>query len=442
MRRSLVAALRATVLPAAVLAATVAFLPSCSAKPALSGTIKVLLWDDPLAKVIQENIPEFEKKTGCTVEVEMVAPPQVLSKTAVGVTGDGTDYDVVPMDEGNIPAFASLMKPFAELPDGKVFPRTSLDSVTPAMLDVGTWDGKLVAFPINGNLYVWFTRMDLIGNKALSDEFSAKHGYGLKVPDTFKELEEMAAFLREKGVSGGFGPFNGGAAGVHAEAVWAWESFGTQFIEWKGGKPAVVLDEGKAVQGMDFYKRMMALSPKGSETWAHNERLASFCTDPKGVFSQFHWPSFISSYENPDKSTVAGKIAYSAPPAGPARRVAVRGAWCVGVPKASKNHQLAAEFVYWWTSKEIAQKLVDSNLIPARTDVLSDAKNASGKPWLAAVAESMKYAVARPRLKEVPQIQDIVKKYWVMGITGQMPTVDAVRAIAKETGDVISKAGY
>lgn len=404
-------------------------------------SVKVLLWDDPLAKIIQENIPDFEKATGYKVEVEMVAPPQVLPKTAVGVTSSSSDYDVVPIDEGNIPAFASLMAPYDGLPDGKVFKKTPKDSVTPAMLDVGIWDGKLIAFPINGNIYVWFTRKDLIENAQYKKDFKAKYGYDLQVPQTFKQLEDEAAFFVSQGL-GGFGPFNGGPAGVHAEAVWAWESYGTSFINWVGGKPKVVLDEAKAVQGMDFYKRMMALSPKGSETWAHNERIASFCTDPKGVFTQFHWPSYIATYEDPDKSLVAGKIAYTAPPAGPAKRVAIRGAWAVAVPQAAKNKAGGAEFVYWWTSKAISAKVVEGNAIPARSDVLLDAKYAKSKPWLAAIADSMKYAVARPRLKEVPQIQDIVKKYWIMGITGQMPTADAVKAIVKETNDVIAKAAY
>ena len=71
-------------------------------------TVKVLLWDDPLSKIIQANIPDFEKATGYKVEIEMVAPPQVLTKTSVGVTASSSDYDVVPMDEGNIPVFASL----------------------------------------------------------------------------------------------------------------------------------------------------------------------------------------------------------------------------------------------------------------------------------------------------------------------------------------------
>ncbi len=415
---------------------------SCIAFGALSAqSIKVLLWDDPLTKIIQSNIPDFEKATGYKVEVEMVAPPQVLPKTAVGVTSTSSDYDVVPMDEGNIPVFASLMSPYDSLPDGKVFKKTPKESVTPAMLDVGIWDGKLIAFPINGNIYVWFTRQDMVDNPKYKAEFKAKYGYDLTVPATFKQLEEEAAYFTSIGI-GGFGPFNGGPAGVVAEAVYMWESFGTSFINWVGGKPKVVLDEAKAVMGMEFYKKLMTLSPKGSETWAHNERIAAFCADPKGVFTQFHWPSYIASYENPDKSLVSGKITYSAPPGGPAKRVAIRGAWAVGVPLAAKNKAGAAEFVYWWTSKAISQKVVEGNAIPARTEVLQDPAYAKNMPWLAAIADSMKYAVARPRLKEMPQIQDVVKKYWIMGITGQMPTVDAIRNITKETNDIIAKAAY
>lgn len=193
---------------------------------------------------------------------------------------------------------------------------------------------------------------------------------------------------------------------------------------------------------MEVYKKLMAISPKGAETMAHVERQAAFCADPKGVFTQFIWPAQIASYEDPDKSLVAGKILYSAPPAGPNGRYAVRGTWAVNIPTASKNMDAAAEFVYWWASKDIASWLVEKNTVPARTDALTDPKFAKSKPWLAAIAESMKYAAARPRFKEVAQVQDIVKKYWIMGITGQLPTDQATQKIIDETNDVLKKAGY
>jgi len=405
-------------------------------------TVNVLFWDDAYPRALMQWIPEFEQATGYKVNVEILQPPQVFTKTSVAVTPTTTDYDLVCVDEGNIPLFASLFETYDKWPAGKKYPKLDPKTVTPAMLDVAQWGGKLVGLPINGNLYVWMTRKDLIENPAYKTEFKAKYKYDLGIPQTFQQTLEMGTFFNEKGISAGFGPFNGGPAGVFGEAIFMWSGFGTTFIDQSSGKPKVTLDPKKGAEAMEFYKKLMAISPKGAETMAHAERQAAFAADPKGVFSMFIWPAQIAGYENPDKSLVAGKIAYSAPPAGPnGKRYAMRGTWAVNIPLASKNKAAAAEFVYWWGSKDIAMRLVEANTVPARTDALSDPKFA-GKPWLAGIAESMKYAAARPRFKEVAQVQDIVKKYWIMGITGQMPCPDAVAAIVKETNDVLAKAGY
>ena len=406
-------------------------------------TINVLFWDDAYPRTLMERIPEFEKATGIKVNFEILQPPQVFTKTSVSVTKERTDYDLVCVDEGNIPLFASLMLPYDQWAPGKVFKKVDPNTVTPAMLDVAQWDGKLIGLPINGNLYVWMTRKDLVENPKYKADFKAQYGYELTIPQTFQQLLDTGTFFQKNGiVSGGFGPFNGGPAGVFGEAIFMYESYGTKFIEWKGGKPVLVVDKAKAIQGMEVYKKLMAISPKGAETMAHVERQAAFCADPKGVFTQFIWPAQIASYEDPNKSLVAGKILYSAPPAGPNGRFAVRGTWAVNIPTASKNRDAAAEFVYWWASKDIASWLVEKNTVPARTDALTDPKFAKSKPWLAAIADSMKYAAERPRFKEVAQVQDIVKKYWIMGITGQMPTDQATQKIIDETNDVLKKAGY
>ena len=404
--------------------------------------INVLLWDDPYPKALAAMLPEFEKATNIKVNIEMLQPPQVLTKTAVAVTATSTDYDVVGIDEGNVPVFASLLLPFDQWAKGKVYPKTDPKSVTTKMLSIGTWNSVQLGIPINGNLYVWMTRKDLIENPTYKTQFKAKYGYELGVPKTFKELLEMGTFFNENGIAAGFGPFNGGPAGVLSEAVFMWESHGTKFIDYTGGTFKVVLDEAKAIEGMEFYKKLMAISPKGAETMAHVERQAAFAADPKGVFSMFIWPAQIAAYEDPNKSLVAGKIAYSAPPAGPRGQAAVTGAWAICIPKASKNADAAAEFVYWWSSKAVADKLVQANTIPARTESLTNPAFVASKPWLPALAASMNVAASRPRFKEIGQVQDVVKKYWIMGITGAMPTKDAVQAIVRETNDILKKAGY
>lgn len=404
--------------------------------------INVLLWDDPYPRALMQMLPEFEAATNIKVNVEMLQPPQVLTKTAVSVTATSTDYDVVGVDEGNVPVFAQLLEPFANWPEGRVYPRTDLGSVTEKMLNIGTWDGQQLGVPINGNLYVWMTRRDLIENPTYRQQFRAQHGYDLRVPQTLDELLTMGRFFHSNGIAAGFGPFNGGPAGVLSEAVYMWHAFGTNFIDVVDGTYRVVLNEDRAVEAMNFYKELMTISPPGAETMAHVERQAAFAADPKGVFSMFIWPAQIAAYENPDTSMVAGKIAYSAPPAGPRGHGAVTGAWAMVIPRASANKEAAAEFIYWWSSQSVAERLVQANTIPARTDALTNPQFTSAKPHLPALAASMEVAISRPRFREIGEVQDVVKARWIEGITGRRDTREATRLIIQETNAILQRAGY
>ncbi|TVR05419.1 MAG: extracellular solute-binding protein [Spirochaetaceae bacterium] len=415
--------------------------PQAAAQP-VTREINVLLWDDPYPRALAAMLPEFEAATGIRVNIEMLQPPQVLTKTAVSVTANSTDYDVVGIDEGNVPVFAELLLPFAQWPQGQVFPKTDPASVTPKMLNIGTWDGVQLGIPINGNLYVWMTRKDLIENPDYRRRFRAEYGYDLGVPETLDQLLDMGTFFHSNGIANGFGPFNGGPAGVFSEAIYMWHAFGTDFINFVDGTFKIVLDEDRAVEGMEFYKKLMAISPPGAETMAHVERQAAFAADPKGVFSMFIWPAQIAAYENPDTSMVSGKIAYSAPPAGPRGHGAVTGAWAITIPRASRNQEAAAEFIYWWSSQEIASRLVEANTIPARTDALTNPAFVAAKPHLPALAASMDVAISRPRFREIGEVQDVIKLRWTEGITGARDTREAVRMIVRETNEILRRAGY
>jgi len=404
--------------------------------------INVLLWDDPYPRALMAMLPEFEAATNIKVNIEMLQPPQVLTKTAVSVTATSTDYDVVGIDEGNVPVFASLLEPFNAWPQGRVYPKTDLSSITEKMLNIGNWDGQVLGVPINGNLYVWMSRKDLIENADYNRQFRAQYGYDLKVPETLDELYEMGSFFHSNGIANGFGPFNGGPAGVLSEAVYFWNSYGTDFINVVDGTYKVVLDVDRAVEAMEMYKKLMTISPPGAETMAHVERQAAFAADPKGVFSMFIWPAQIAAYENPDTSMVSGNIAYSAPPAGPRGQGAVTGAWAISIPSASQNKDAAAEFIYWWSSQEVADRLVAQNTIPARTAALTNPALVATKPQLPALADSMAVAISRPRFAEIGQVQDVVKLRWIEGITGARSTREATELIIRETNEILQKAGY
>ncbi|ABR30227.1 hypothetical protein [Thermosipho melanesiensis] len=53
-----------------------------------------------------------------------------------------------------------------------------------------------MGLPINGDIYVWMTRYDLI--EEYKDEFKKQYGYEMGIPKTFDELIDMVKFLKTK----------------------------------------------------------------------------------------------------------------------------------------------------------------------------------------------------------------------------------------------------
>jgi multiple sugar transport system substrate-binding protein len=168
----------------------------------------------------------------------------------------------------------------------------------------------------------------------------------------------------------------------------------------------------------------------------HGERIGAFSDGL--VFSMFQWPGIVPSHENEDESMVAGNIVYTAPPAGPARRAAVRGCWIFGIPKASKNQAAAAEFAYWVNNYEVGLKLAEEGMTPVRTDLLEELS--TEKPWYTGMAEAGKFAVSRPnRSTHYPEYSDVIKTNWLAAVTNKMTPEEAVEATINGLNELLEK---
>lgn len=399
-------------------------------------TIKVLAWDDALTQALKDGIPEFEKKTGIKVVLELVPSGNLLQKIGVGVGLDKTDYDLVTVDEPFVPSLAHLMLPFNSWFGGKVYKKPNLNIFAPNAFEAAQWGGVFVGMPINANVYIWITRKDLINDSKYKNEFKSKYGYDLGVPKTFKELRDMAEFFHSKGIYG-FAPFTKQTEGSTAEAIFMFEAFGTSPLTVQGGKVVVSLDEKKAVEAINFYKELLKFSPPGALDMGHAERIAAF--NQGKVFTMFQWPALVPQHEDPNNSLVAGKIIYSAPPVGPVKGSAIRGCWVLAMPNSSKNKEAAAEFAYWWASLETGQKLIPKGFTPARVDLLLNPNYNKDRPWFKAIFDSMKNAVARPRFTRYPEASQIIRDNWLAAISGKVKPEEAVRKMIDELNDLLKK---
>ncbi len=404
---------------------------------AMGSTIKVLAWDDAHTQAWVEHLDEFEKATGIKVDLELIPSGSMLQKTALNVTENKANYDLVAIDEGNVAKFADLLVPYSLWPEGKDFAKVTVGEIPEALFAAGEWKGEIVGIPINGNVYVWITRKDLVENEEYQKEFKEAYGYDLAVPETFEQLLDMSKYFVDKGIYG-FAPFTSSSEGATCEAVLFFEAFGTPVLEMVDGQYEVALDKEKAVEAIEFYKDLMEFSPPGAKNMGHAERIAAFSDGL--VFSMFQWPGIIPSHENEDESLVVGQIVYTAPPAGPAKRAAVRGCWILGIPEASDKLAEAAEFSYWLNSHDAGMVLAESGMTPVRTDLLTDPKLLAEKPWYQGMADSGIYAVSRPnRATYYPEVSEQIKLNWLAAVTEEVTAEEAVDNMVVEIQEILDK---
>lgn len=404
---------------------------------AYKATINVLLWDDALTQALKAGLPDFEKQTGIKVNLELVPSGTLLQKTLMSITAQNADYDLVAVDEPNIPMVGPLLLPFDQWPETKVYFRPDMNDIMPLAFAAGQWKGAFLGLPVNANIYVWLTRRDII--EKYRDEFKAEYGYEMRVPQTLNELLDMSKFLAKKGIYG-WAPFTKPTEGATCEAIWMFESFGTKVLQVDENGYRVILDKDKAIQAINFYKELLKYAPEGALDMGHAERMAAFSSGK--VFSMFNWPALIPDLENPEKSLVYGKIEYTEPPAGPEKRAAIRGAWIVAIPKAAKEKQAAAEFAYWWMSIETGKKLIPKGLTPARESLLKDPEFLKNRPWFIGIYRSLQYAVERPRFEHYPEVSSIIRTHWLNAISNRVAPEEAVDRMVEEINELLKKYGY
>lgn len=415
------------------------FTQGFAAKPHEGRVLKVLVFKDTHSQAVAENVKEFESITGAKVVFDMIASNTMATKTGTDQAAGGT-YDLYAVDEPFMPQLSSFFLPVSSWPKPKVIPaaEVALDRFLPAAIHGGEYKGKAYGLPINGNVYVYAVRKDLLGDAAEAKKFKARYGYDLAIPRTTAQLRDVAEFFTRPPRLYGFAPFTKISEGTTVEAMWILSTFGTRILD---DELKLVLDVKKATQAFQFYLDLMKFAPPGATAWHHAERMAAYS---KGTIAQFMtWPSFIKDLENPDKSLVVGKTACSLPPAGPAGKSSpVAGTWTVAIPRSSKEQALASEFAAWWASSTFGRKLVAHGMNPARRDLLSDPALVKENPWFPHLLASFEVAIVRPRFPAYKQISDAISLHFTNMIAGRETPAAAAAGLHADVSALLAKTRH
>lgn len=326
-------------------------------------------------ETIKQVLPEFEEKTGIKVIVEDYAQDEFMSKRLVDLSSGAGTYDLVMMDSACTQAaqagWIENLEPWFQRRDLVDLESYDIDDIAPSWKLAFTYKDDLYAIPVSGEKQMLFYRTDLFEE------------HGIKVPETFDEVYAAAEYFKKIMPAGIL------LRGQKIHTV----SNCTGVIWSYGGKIADSLDYNyavfntpEAVAGADMYTTLARkFGPAGIENYTWYECVSDFQQGKAPMFLDMS--VFMSQFEDPQASTVAGKVGYAPMPAGPAGSKPTGGAWAMSMSSSSKNKDAAWLLLSWLTSPETSKELAAISGVASRVSALSsdEIKEAFPEDWLTAL---------------------------------------------------------
>jgi multiple sugar transport system substrate-binding protein len=327
-------------------------------------TINLLFAKHPMADSYIANLPGFTEKTGIKANYDTLPEEEFFQKLRTDLsTGQGT-YDAFMLGPPNNWQFAApgWISPLDDYINNPALTEASydLDDFYPAALGVNRWakdgngEGQLWSIPANEEGYCLFYRKDILKEA------------GIDVPQTFDELISAAKELDGKSFGGK--KVDGFVARGDKTFPTIGSGYSTAFlgygaIDVEDGK--VVVNSPEGVKATEKWAEVMSYAPDNVGTFTWYEAMNHFAAGNAAFFIDADHMS--ETFENPDSSSVVGKVGYELMPAGDAGREGEIWLWSLGMSAASKNNVAAWLFLQWATTKEQLEKAItQGNINPTR----------------------------------------------------------------------------
>ena len=328
-------------------------------------------------QVMREVVfPPFEKEHGVKIEaIQMEAEdlPQVLEAQ---ITANKVAIDLFAQDNMQLAYLVNK----GLLEDLSDFASEIPDTVVPALIEAGKFDGKLYFLAYRPNVQITYYNQ------------SKFREYGLKPPGRWDELYYAAKVFKQKEKVGKilFKAYGGAPTA-------------TQLYEWiisAGGDPLTINDEG-CINTFAFLQNLWPyLAPDSirAKFDTSNEYLAR-----DSAYLMQNWPFGVRVIvEDYKKTGIATYHGFS----GPEREAHVIGGEVLGIPKGAKKKELALAFIRYLQSKKVQETLVSQLGWPSLRSDAYGTVPAWLRPHFESVNQALKYGVFR---KNVHYWDDYVK---------------------------------
>jgi multiple sugar transport system substrate-binding protein len=424
-----------SILTAVALLVAALLLATCQPKGPGARTLTLAINSGVEGDALKQAAKDYEAKTGVHINIAEFPYANLFEKELIDLNARTGAYDLIMLDDPWFPKFASqnFLADFSPLlqrrshnaPD-EDFVATSL-----ALCRHPYQTGTLYALPYVGNSQLFFYRKDLF----------QKHN--LKAPATWEEVMAAAKTISEQemmGAPGGrriYGYVMRAAQGNAAVAdfmpiFWA---FGSEMFD-AGGQPTVNSPEG--IAALKFMIEMGKYAPPGYASFNADEVGAHLLQGTAAM--SINWPAWISSFSDPAKSRVIGKMEFGQMPGAKNPGRAEIGNWLIAIPREAKNSEAAMDFLLWATSAEQMKRSALRGNPPTRKSVFNDPELVAKFPSYPAQLRSLETSRPRPRTPSWNEIENVFGIYLSKANSGELSAEDAMNQANAEIAKVVARS--
>ena len=300
--------------------------------------LKAAFVGGPMYDGLYARLAQFEKQTGIRVETGFRGDHPSLNEH---LAEHGGEYDLVSTHSKYAPSQAGFLRPLDDL-----LKRDELSSFEPSTLELMRYKGQLLQLPRLIDSKILIYRKDLFDDASIQFAFKGQVQRELRVPETWDDLVETAAFCNTGPGRNGF-VFPGKESGLFGHFYEILESAGGSLFT-EDLQPAFVTDAGRyAVSTLvQLYREAC---PRELTDWHYDQVAAHF---QKGAaLMTTDWPGAYHGYQN--SPIVGRKFDVAIYPTGPSgKRRVYSGGHSFALTTGARDVPAALELLRFLTSEE------------------------------------------------------------------------------------------
>lgn len=389
-----------------------------SGKPYAGETLTVLYMSGVYADAARSMVDEFEEETGATVEVVDFPYTTLHEKSLLDLTSGTGSYDVIDVASQWDGEFAPYMTDLADFMEKDGY---STDVFIDKVLEnSGVWQGVTTGIPNASTPQLFAYRTDLLPEG---------------IPDTWEEYREVAK-AQTNAAEGKYGisvsATTGQLGGVFDYVLWSMGG------SWADEDWNVSIDSQATRDALEHLKEIQDYADPSILSWGTEESIKAFLDGNAAICETWPTLGLVQAADDESQSKVAGKWALDTIPYDETGTTLL-SAWDVSIPAASKNQELAWEWIKMYTSEEKQNQFYEDYGILSPRKAFWEQDGIKGT-YMDTVREALDTANMWWRIPASTEVDTMLNTVVSQYMSGQIELEDAVDKMQKGIEEALKNA--